>query len=167
MHINQTHNYPHPLHSVFNLFADSAFIEEKYTLLGARNIKIKKINLLDANLYVDSRREMPASEDIPAVIKKFMGEWNRVRQKEEWTQTTDGWYCQFSVDILGVPVRISGTMSLRSTATGCENSVFIDINTSIPFIGETLCRFVGQNAQRLAQQEFSIILSHLNESVVV
>ncbi|MDB2384685.1 DUF2505 domain-containing protein, partial [Endozoicomonas sp.] len=121
--------------------------------------------LEESTLLVDSRREVPVSEDTPAVIKKFIGEWNRTRQKEEWTKGADGWHNHFKVDISGVPARIKGKMHLRPTETGCENAVSIDISTSIPFVGETLCRFIGQNIEQLAQQEFQVILNRLEESV--
>ena len=166
MNINQTHSYPHALDSVFALFADPEFIEKKYSTLGARNIKLKTVKLEESTLLVDTRREVPASDDTPAVIKKFVGEWNRSRQKEEWTKAADGWHCQFKVEISGVPARIKGKMHLRSTDSGCENLVSIDISTSIPFVGETLCRFIGQNIEQLAQQEFKIILNHLEETAI-
>ncbi len=165
MNINQTHQYSHDLDAVFSLFADQEFIAQKYTTLGARNFKAKTVKLEDTTLLVDTRREVPVSDDTPSVIKKFVGEWNRTRQKEEWNKTADGWHCEFKVDISGVPARIKGKMHLRSTDDGCENQVSIEIKSSIPLVGDTLCRFIGENIDKLAQQEYKIIRQHLETAI--
>ncbi|WP_263081982.1 DUF2505 domain-containing protein [Endozoicomonas sp. Mp262] len=164
MNINQTHSYNHNLEEVFALFANPGFMEQKYSALGARNFKAKSVKLENTELLVDTRREVPVSEDTPSVIKRFVGEWNRTRQKEQWQKQNDGWHCQFKVDISGVPARIQGTMHLRPTENGCENEVSINVSSSIPLIGETLSRFIGENIDDLAQKEYKVILKHL-ESV--
>ena len=165
MNINQTHCYPHNLDTVFALFADPEFMEQKYNALGARKFKAKTVKLEDTELLVDTRREVPVSADTPSVIKRFVGEWNRTRQKEEWKKAADGWHCQFKVEISGVPARIKGKMHLKPTETGCENQVSIDISTSIPLVGDTLCRFIGENIDQLAQKEFKVILNHLESAI--
>ena len=161
MNVSQTHHYPYPLTRLFELFSSAEFIENKYTALGARNIKLKTVKLEDDHLLIDSRREIPVNDDTPTVIKKFVGEWNRTRQKEEWNKVEGGWQSRFKIDIASAPVRIQGTMHLFETETGCTNQLSIDVNTSIPFIGDTLCRFIGQNIEQLAEQEQHFISKHL------
>ncbi len=164
MKINHIHQYNQSLDAVFLLFADAEFMAKKYTALGARNFKVKTVCLEDSHLLVDTRREVPVDDNTPATLKKFVGEWNRTRQKEEWNKQADGWHCTFKVDISGVPARINGTMHLRQTEQGSENRVAIDITSSIPFVGNALCNFIGKNVDSLVQEEYKIIKEYL-ESV--
>ena len=164
MKINQTHAYSHNIDEVFALFADAEFMEKKYVALGARNFKAKTVTLEGDQLLVDTRREVPVDDSTPAALKKFVGEWNRTRQKEEWTKKADGWHCSFKVDISGVPARINGTMHLCPTEEGCENRVVIDISSSIPFVGDALCNFIGKNVDHLVQAEYRVVKEQL-ESV--
>ncbi|WP_330924167.1 DUF2505 domain-containing protein [Candidatus Sororendozoicomonas aggregata] len=164
MKINQTHQYDQNLDAVFALFADADFMAKKYTTLGARNFKAKTVSLEDSHLLVDTRREVPVDDNTPAPLKKFVGEWNRARQKEEWNKQADGWHCNFKVEISGVPARINGTMHLCQTEKGCENVVTIDISSSIPFVGNALCNFIGKNVDKLVRAEYKVIKEHL-ESV--
>lgn len=163
MEITKIHEYPYGVCSVFYLFSERAFIQEKYNKLGARKIKIKKLELGGSTLLVDSSREVPVNDNTPSVLKKFVGEWNRVRQKEDWVKSGESWFSNFKVEISGVPVRIKGEMQIRPTETGCQNRVAIEVSTSVPFIGGTLCQFIGHNIEQVVDQEFHIILNHLDE----
>lgn len=161
MNINQIHSYPHDLEAVFALFADPEFMAEKYAALGARNFKARTVTRDKAGLLVDTRREVPVSNETPALLRRFVGQWNRTRQKEQWQKKDDGWHCQFKVDISGVPARIQGTMHLRPSEQGCDNDLSIQISSAIPLVGDALSRFIGETIETLAHQEHRVILDHL------
>ncbi|PJE78072.1 hypothetical protein CI610_03001 [invertebrate metagenome] len=162
MNITQNHIYNRNMEEVLSLFGDAQFMQKKYTALGAKNIKIRKLLKTDNSLTIDTRREVPVSDNTPSVIKRFIGERNRTRQKEEWSKQGNCWQCQLSVDISGVPARIKGSMVLSPTEAGCENRISITIDSSIPFIGETLCRFIGDNMTPLIEQEYTLFKDELN-----
>ena len=105
-------------------------------------------------------REVPA--EVPRAMKKFLGEWNKVTQKENWTGTPgEGYKCDISIEIHGVPVTIAGTMELAADGAGCTNTICLDVNCGIPLVGKKLSELVCSQSKTSMQEEYQHIKSVL------
>ena len=160
MKIKALHQYNKDVDSVFALFHDVDFMQEKYQGLGARNVKILECAGSAGNYTIKVQREVPA--DVPGLLKKFLNPWNTLVQSEQWQGASGGPYtCNIAIDISGVPVSIAGKMELRSTAAGCVNEVQLEVKCSIPLVGGKLADFVGSDAEKSMQAEYQFISGRL------
>ncbi|OQX39689.1 MAG: hypothetical protein B0D91_01070 [Oceanospirillales bacterium LUC14_002_19_P2] len=160
MKVTARHQYTASVEDIYAFFASETTVNDKYEALGSRKFRIKDLTTGPDTLTIDSRREVPVGDEIPAMLKKFAGEWNRVRQRENWNKNSDGSYsCKLRIDIDGVPVKINGDMTLQPEENGCVNIVDIEINSSVPLVGKALAEFVGQNTEQQMESEYQYIRS--------
>lgn len=160
MEVKVKHIYDQSVDTVFKQFGNKASLERRFKDLGARNIKVEKCKLTKTSLDLVTSREVPVNA--PALLKKFMGEWNLANQKEQWTGTAGKSYQgHATISIKGVPVTITAKMVLASSAKGCTNDVTLTIESSIPFIGGKLAEFVGQTSATELQRQYAHIKASL------
>lgn len=157
--ITAKHRYAHDVRAVFALFSDADEIEAKQKALGARKIRVLDCESSSAGARVRFVRELPAT--VPDVLQRFLQPWNRVEQAEQWRTTADGFVAELTIDIANVPVKVSGTLRLKSLESGCVNDVHIDISCGIPFLGKTLAEFVAADCKRLIAGEYDYITGRL------
>lgn len=160
MKIKALHQYSKDVDTVFALFHDPDFMQEKYLGIGARNVDVLECSGSAGRYSVKVRREVPA--DVPSLLKKFLNPWNTLTQSEQWQGAAGGPYrCQIAIEIAGVPVSIAGEMELRSQDSGCVNDVRLEVKCAIPLIGGKLADFVGSDAEKAVQAEYDFIRSRL------
>ncbi len=160
MEVRDQHSYTQNVDTVFKHFCDSEKVQSKHEALGAKNINLAQFDASEASLNVIIEREVPA--DVPKAMKKFLGDWNLVKQTEAWTGTPgEGYNCKIEIDIHGVPVTIKGTMELSPEGEGCVNSVFLDIKCGIPLVGKKLADLVGSQSKKSMREEYQQILAEL------
>jgi hypothetical protein len=154
------HYYTQDIDTVFRVFHDPEFIKAKYEGVGARNIELLECSESGGTYTIEVKREVPA--DVPGILKKFLGAWNKVKQTEEWQgKTGDVRTCQLGIDIMGVPVSVSGTMTLRLEGNGCVNDVRINVTCRIPLIGGKLAAFVANDTKKSMDAEYQFIKDYL------
>lgn len=160
MEVRDQHAYTQDVDTVFKHFCDSEKVQSKHETLGARNINLLKFDAEETRLHVIIEREVPA--DVPKAMKKFLGDWNMVKQTETWTGTPgESYQCNIEIDIHGVPVTIKGTMELKAEGEGCVNTVNLDIKCGIPLIGKKLAELVGSQSKKSMREEYQQIQSEL------
>lgn len=156
MEIKAKHAYPHGVETVFQNFGDKAKIENKLTTLHARNVKVETCKLTKTSLDILVTRESPI--EAPALLKKFIGEWNFVTQEEHWKgSASKGYEGDIRVEIKGVPVTITGKFILSGDANNCTNDVSLKFECNIPLIGGKLADFVANLSKGQMQQEYEHI----------
>jgi hypothetical protein len=160
MEIKDLHQYDHAVESVFQFFHDPNAVKTKYETIGARNVEILDASEDGGVFTIKIQREVPA--DVPGVLQKFLGAWNKVVQTERWQTTADGGRtCDLDVDIAGVPVTVTGTMALQPRGEGCANDVRMKVTCGIPLVGKKLAEFVGGDTKKAMDSEYAYIKSHL------
>jgi len=158
--IHGEHHYDHPADAVFKYFSDQDLIQAKFESIGTRNVEVLDCAGADGGV-TQSTREVPAN--VPGVLKKFLGAWNKVTQTEEWGSEEGGErVCDLSVEIAGVPVNVSGTMTLRAEGQGCVNDIRIKVSCSIPLVGGKLAAFVAGDTETAMNDEYDYIKAQLD-----
>ncbi|WP_250655728.1 DUF2505 domain-containing protein [Alkalimarinus coralli] len=162
MEARDKHSYTQDVDTVFKYFCNAEQVKAKQEALGARNINLVKFEATDTTLEVIIEREVPA--EVPRAMKKFLSEWNHVKQVEHWSGTPgEQYHCDISIEINGVPVTIAGTMDLAAEANGCSNTVCLDINCGIPLVGKKLAELVASQSKTSMQEEYQYIKSALDQ----
>lgn len=156
MEVKGLHRYNHGVDAVFKFFSDPDAVKAKYEAIGARNVEILETNESDGVFTIKTQREVPS--DVPGILQKFLGAWNKVTQTEQWRPQSDGARaCDMEVDIAGVPVTVKGAMRLQPEGGGCVNDVKIKVTCGIPLIGGRLADFVGGDTQKNMDAEYDYI----------
>ncbi len=156
MEVKAKHVYAQGVETVFKSFGDKALIANRFTALGARNIQIDSCKLTKTSMDMHMSREVPV--DAPALLKKFMGEWNLATQEEHWTgSAAKGYTGELQLTLKGVPVTITGKLFLSGDAKGCVNDITMTFESSIPLVGKKLAEFVGSTAITQMQKEYEFI----------
>lgn len=160
MEVRDKHSYAQDVDTLFKHFCDATQVQSKHEALGARNINLVKFESTDSTLNVIIEREVPA--DVPKAMKKFLSDWNQIKQVESWSGTPgEGYHCDISIEISGVPVTIAGTMDLTSEGAGCSNSVCLDISCGIPLVGKKLAELVASQSKTSMREEYEQVKSAL------
>lgn len=158
MKVIAKHQYTAPVEDIYRFFSAETNVTDKYAALGSRKFRIKSLTTGPEIMSIDSRREVPVGDAIPVILKTFTGEWNRVRQREIWRKNSDGSYsCKLRIDVDGMPVKISGNMTLQPEKGGCVNIVDIEISSRVPLVGKALAEFVARNTQQQIEIEYQYI----------
>ena len=160
MNINGHYQFPYSVETVFQTYGDPRHIEEKQRFLGSRNIDIQQCELSADALELKVVREVPA--EAPAMLKKFIAEWNKLTQEEQWEgNPTEGYRARMKVAIEGVPVTIKGEIELRPDGDGCQHTVVLHFDCKIPLVGKKLSEFVAGKTEETMRSEFAFVADYL------
>ena len=156
--VTAKHYYNCSVDEVFRFFSNEDIIAAKYTAMGSRKFHLKDISKQSDLTKVDLLREVPASDAIPKVLKKLLGEWNKVRQSETWQVKEGGSrFCKMSIDLEGVPVKIHGKMQLDNTENGCVNHISIEARSVVPLLGKSITSFISSEILKQLENEYQYI----------
>lgn len=154
MQLNETHDYSAPVGEVFALMSDPARVVEKYAAGGDTDIEITSHDARDDCPRTVITRKVTV--DLPGFARKVMQPTNTVVQTDDWSvAASDGSRtCNYTVEVKGVPSRISGTVTLRpSSGGGTTQEVVAEVKVSIPLLGGRLERFAVDSAKTQLRRE--------------
>ncbi len=160
MKVQVQQRYAHPIDQVFAAFCDRNRLEEKLRFLGSRNVRILKLESSPEQLLVHIVREVPA--EAPAMLKKFIAEWNTTNQQEEWRGSPEkGYTGSFKVALEGIPVTISGQFSLHMEGPETVHVVELEADSRIPLVGKKLAEFTAGKSREALLAEFAFWVDNL------
>ncbi len=136
--LHTTYTYDTDVESVFALIRDPAFRTESCAAQGAVEHDVA-VDDDGTSATVVIRRLQEAT--VPDFVKKFTGHLARVEQTEVWsTPDTDGTRtARLSVDIVGQPASMRGTVTLRDLpGGGAQFTVEGEVKVAVPFLGRRL-----------------------------
>lgn len=120
---------------VFAVVTTEEFQAEKCRRTMAEEFTVSIESELDS-ATVRTERVLP-TDSLPDFVTKFVGSSLKVVETQEWDVATDDGarHAEVSITIVGAPVRLTGTIDVTPTRTGCRQVVEIDLVANIPFIG--------------------------------
>ncbi len=137
MHLSAEINYPGASPElVFTMVTDRVFQELKCAATGSLAYEVQVQAYADDTAGIITHRALP-TDDVPEFMRRFVGGTVRVVERHDWL-ATDGSRCRLGtvvVEISGVPVRLSGELSLRPFGDGTVYEVQGDLKASVPLIG--------------------------------
>lgn len=120
---------------VFAMLTDTTFVQQVCEATGALRQEVT-IEPDAGGATVTTRRELPTDE-IPDFIRRFVGSTLTVLRVDRWgAAAADGSRGgSLTVEIVGAPVRMMGTLRLSATDAGSIEDVDGDLKASVPLIG--------------------------------
>lgn len=162
MDVNLYHHFEHNVDEVFKHFFNIAKIEEKNRSLGNKKLEVEHCEIQGDTGKIRISREISPSADIPSALKKFHKGKNRVTQTEYWAVKDDGsYFCEYDVEIEGVPAKLQGQMHLVSKGEDAVNNVSLNIKCKVPFLGKIITGFLAKDATLQMDTEYEIIKQQL------
>jgi hypothetical protein len=137
--VEQVIRYPVPPDAVAAMLADPRFVEHKCAATGALSHDADVTGDAGGAFTVSTRRTMPTA-DLPDIARKFVGETLDVRQVDAWEPpAADGSRAgTVVVEIVGAPLRLTGTQRLDPADGGTRQTLAGDLKASVPLIGGKL-----------------------------
>lgn len=168
MQVTAIHDYKENLDTLLRYFSEDELITDKYQKLGARKVRVNKLEETDDGFTVETQREVPAN--VPGVLKSILGSFNTIKQKESWHwQENEQLLCHMDVEIIGVPAKISGQMMFSEPADRAgvttQNNVSVTVKSSVPLIGSTLVSFICDDIKQQMQKEYEFLCETLPQLV--
>jgi hypothetical protein len=137
MHLSAEINYPgaDPT-TVFSMITDRAFQERKCVATGSLAYEVQVQTYDDDTVSVTTHRTLP-SDEVPEFMRRFVGGAVRVVEQGDWQPAEDTGARRGSivVEMSGIPVRLTGELSLRPFGDGTVYEVDGDLKASVPLIG--------------------------------
>lgn len=156
MKVHVKHSLKTDVAAAFKLCTEVKHQEDIYGQLGGTDVKIKREGRAPNVKLKISRKE---AANPPAAIKKLVPSTTEVSHTEDWSADGDGYGAAIAIDIKGVPVKISGTKTLRPEKGGCGVEWKFDVTSGIPLLGGIIASFAGSEVERKLEKEFTILKS--------
>jgi uncharacterized protein YndB with AHSA1/START domain len=135
------HTYASDVETVYALITAPEFMNRKYTAVGGTNVAVDRTDDDAGGCELVTRRTVTV--DLPGFAKRVMQPSNTAVQIERWAAaTSDGQrVCTYTVEVQGMPSRISGTVTLTPVGDSTRQIVDADVKVSIPLLGGRLEKF--------------------------
>jgi len=157
-----TYPYSFDSETVFGVFIQKDFIEQKYASVGAVNLTFIEYGEKDGTFIIHTKRDIHA--EIPGFAKKFLNPTTTIIQKEVWTLTNEPIKKGVvEVQAKGLPMQMAGDIILQPTNNGSENILSYEIKVNIPFVGGKLASFLDVEGRKTGDKEYEFAVDFLNK----
>jgi hypothetical protein len=159
-----SHHFAADVETVYALLCDPDFCERKYADQGATEIHIERTDGAAGGHHLVTRRKVTV--DLPGFAKRVMQPTNTVEHVEDWAApAADGSrVCTYTIEVQGVPSRISGTVTLSPDGDGTRQDVAADVKVSIPIVGGRLEKFAVDSGTKVLAEEAEFTRAELARS---
>ena len=139
MQLRATLRYPADISRVATMLADDEFVAAKVRAAGALSHSVAVVGEPEHAFTVTTRRHVP-TDDIPAHMRPLVGSSLEIRQVEAWEAPSGGERRgTVVVEIVGTPVRLTGTLRLGGEADGgTRGQLDGDLRAPVPIFGGAL-----------------------------
>ena len=155
-----THAYDKDTETVFKVVTDPSYLVKKFEATAAKNIQILECRQNGKNFVICSQMDIPAKP--PEILRKFIPAMNTVVAKDIW-QSFDKELKTgvFEIDIKGMPITMTGFITLRPTKKGCEYIIESEAKCSIPLIGGKILSIVERDTRDNQKVDYEFTRKYL------
>lgn len=139
MHVTAEVRYPADISRVGAMLADPDFVAAKVRATGALSQHVEVVHTSTDAFTVTTRRNMPTT-GIPAQFRSLAGNSIEVRLVEAWeAQRGEERRGTIVVEVMGAPVRLTGTLRLTSAGEGATTQLLDgDLRASLPLFASAV-----------------------------
>ena len=146
MRLQARHDYDTDPDEVFAMLTDAEFLRAKLEDRGDRAVEVLECGPGPDGFRIVTRRTVAL--DVPGFARRFLQPANTVTQTDVWSDAdgagtrTGTW----QVAAAGVPVTLTGTMTLAGGAGHCVEDIDGTVSSPVPLVGGRLAGVVGRTA---------------------
>lgn len=141
MKIEKDWTIPAAPQRAYEVITDQAFVEHTAAEMGAIEYRAEVSDngpgtSSDNGRVITVHRSMP-TDHVPGALRKLVGEHLPIVETQTWhaADAAGGHTADLDVDISGLPVRFTGTITLAGTGDRTTVAVRGDLKAAIPFVG--------------------------------
>ncbi|TDE15966.1 DUF2505 domain-containing protein [Jiangella asiatica] len=138
--------------TVFAMLTDEAYIARKTTAAKALRHEVS-VSRDGDRVTIDLKRVMPP--DVPDFVRRFVGDTIDIQQRDVWEPAAPDGSRSGSIhlDMIGAPVKCTGTMSLSSNGASSTVTITATVKASVPLVGGKIEQAVHQGLTEAAKIE--------------
>lgn len=136
------------------MLADEGFVAARVAATGALAHDVAVVGAPPGAFTVTTRRQV-ATTGIPAQFRTLVGSSLQVREVEAWEPADEeGRVGTLVAEIVGAPVRLTGTLRLtRDAAGGTTLDVEADLRATVPIVGAAIEQSASRSAALIVAAE--------------
>jgi hypothetical protein len=164
MDIDVANEYPADPATVFTMFGDAAFLEERSEALGHTDVVVAQCGPVDGEFCIRIRRKVLVN--VPKFARKVLSPRTSIEQTDTWDLAADpdgGRRGHWEVSVTGAPITMQGSISLSPVAGGTVHHIIGDLHVAVPVIGGRLEKYLLQDTLASIQGEYDQSLAYLAE----
>lgn len=149
------HHFNAPVDQVLSMYRDPEYIPSKYRALGLRDIEVVSRTADEQHFQVVCRFKRKSSIEVPKMAQKFVGssDWVPAQQSDRWDIASRTGRLEVIIEPLKAITTIRCDMKLEATPKGSVNRMRWTVECSVPLIGGTLAKFIGQDIQSKSEED--------------
>ena len=152
--------YDKDTETVFKVLTDTSFLIKKFESTGAKNITIPECAEKNDTFVITRKLDIPANP--PGFAKKFIKAMNTVTATDTWhSYDKEKKSGAFKINIKGLPVSISGNLTLSPTKQGCDYIVDFDAKVHIPLIGNRIAKLIESDTRSNLEMDYQFTKAYL------
>jgi len=155
MHLEFTHRFAAPPPAVVAMYADEEFARRRALATGATDSDV----LIDGGpdeAFTSAIRRVTPTEGIRADMRGLVGPTIVVNYTESWSEPEgDARDATFAVDIVGVPARAAGTITVTPEGEGSLLVVDGTVSSTAFLVGAAVSKAVGEALEAAIEREFA------------
>jgi Protein of unknown function (DUF2505) len=139
VHVRVELRYDAEVPAVAAMLADERYARDRVEAGGAAVEQVDVVGAADAPFTVTTRRSVP-TDQIPAQARAFVGSRLEVRQVEAWEAPEPGGTRRGTVvvEIVGAPVRLTGTVALAPDAGASTLTYDGELKATVPLFASAV-----------------------------
>ena len=149
--------FPADAKTVFGMFGDSSYLELKRAQSEQGTFSVTETQI--ERLICVTR----SLDDIPETYQKFLGSDLMLQEEQTWKlDSRSTFQADLKITIVGKPINISGTMTVKNAESGSELNLDVEVNVSIPLFGAMAENFIKEKFGEIIAAEQAIGLQWLS-----
>jgi hypothetical protein len=117
------------------LLRDPEFLRRRCEAAGDRNVTIELTAVQDG-VHMTVARERTIV--LPALVASFVSPTNRAVETTTWRRDGDRWQADYSLEVDGLPGKVSGHSTLTATESGTHYESTFEVSARFPLIARKL-----------------------------
>ena len=166
MKLQEQHFYDIPSQDLIEIFLHENYIHARCDMPDVVDYSIEHYGEKDGRFVISVTAEVAVAlpDQIPKVLRKLVRSRHTMTSVVEWelegNETRLGHY---RIGMSGVPAEIHGTHHVKPHGNGSVNQLDIHVKSSIPILGNTLCKFIGGEIKTGLTDEYNATLDYINK----
>lgn len=152
---SSTQYFPISAEKLMKIFKSEEFYIERYNKSGITDFEITQCGSENGEFVIVIKRDVKVKTDgLPKMAKKFIGDTMEMNIIMRWQESDSAPYTgSYTVELGRVPVDATGSMALENTDSGCKNTVVLEVDCSIPFVGGKVESAIANKAEKGMQKD--------------
>ena len=139
---------------VYALLTNARWLETRSLAMGELSAKVN-VKKTPHGLNVSMKRRL--RRDLPALVAKVLPSESDVQFEEVWCRDGDGYTGNWTMAMVGQPVKAAAEFSLRPHGKGSCYSINHETTCSIAFVGGAVARFAQGQIETATQAEMDFL----------